>query len=504
VRTAHDEGERFSRLAFEAEMVGRYDRAAQMLQNRLLLADFQSEPKEWIAYAKFCARARGRQAASEEALRQAVQLLAEGAAPHSEETAMEVDLMLSCLLLDRGRHEEAVRALRVWHEKDISDPCRSFLLGLALFLSGEADESRPMLQSVAKPREWFLGLRDDSAVAEKLLAGRGPSGAPPPPDPRPYAMCLERLLEFGLPSLVFTFIDQCGTLPPEERAREPVALMDAKASAMDRDHLAVFSALERLLASSSASREAWRLAAECYLQMQDMDRSLQAYNNALSFEQKFEDPVVYVSLGRVLLAKKRWKQASSMFLRSIHFRPTAEAWCGVAIAEYRADEVQLCHEALCEANLLDNERPDVWALLALVHSRFGNRESAVGCCRQCLANSPDCEDLLLDVSMEFSRRELQPGLAEAAARRALELRDSGQGHSCLADALAGQGRLREAAEEACAALTLMAATPDLRKLVMDRALKWCEELGDPRLAKSLHDAQRQADEEFIRLPPMSP
>lgn len=503
LQTARDEGEKYSRLAFEAEMVGRWDRASQMIQNRLLLEEFRNEPKEWIAYAKFCARSRGRQAASEEALRQAVQLMAEGSAPHSEETAMEVDLMLACLLLDRGRHDEAIKALRVWHEKDLADACRSFLLGLALFLAGEDDAARPLLESVAKPREWFVGLRDDAAVAAKLRAGRAPSGAPPP-DSRPYAACLERLLEFGLPGLAFTFIDQCGTLPPEEIAREPIALVDAKASALDRDFGASTSRLERLLASGSASREAWRLAGECYLQMQDMDKALQAFNNALSFEQKFDDPVVYVHLGTVLLAKKRWKQASSMLLRSIHFKPTAEAWSGVAYAEYRGEELHFCYEALCEANLLDNERADVWAQLTLVHLRQENRDSADGCFQQCMAHSPDCEELLLEVAAEYNRRERRPSFAEVAARRALQLRDSGQGHSCLADALAAQEQPRQAAEEARIAIVMLAASPDLRKPILDRALKWCEELGDSALAENLHAAQRAAEDEFLKLVPPSP
>jgi len=502
---ARDEGERYSRLAFEAEMVGRYDRAAQMIQNRLLLDEFRNEPKEWAAYAKFCARSRGRQAAAEEALRQAVQLMAEGTAPNSEETAMEVDLMLSCLLLDRGRREEAVKVLRVWHEKDISDSCRSFLLGLALFLAGEEDAARPLLESVAKPREWFLGLKDDAAVAAKLRAGRGSSGTPPPPDPRRYAACLERLLEFGLPSLAFTFIDQCGTLPPEEVAKEPIALVDAKASALDRDFAACASRLERLLSSGSASREAWRLAGECYLQMQEMDKALQAFNNAISFEQKFDDPVVYVHLGTVLLAKKRWKQASSMLMRSISFKPTAEAWSGVAYAEYRADELSFCYEALCEANLLDGERADVWAQLTLVHLRLENHEAADGCFQQCLANSPDCEELLVEVAAEYNRRERQPSFAEVAARRALEVRDSGQGRSCLADALAAQGQLRRAAEEARTAIGLLTSGPDTRKPILDRALKWCEELGDSWLEQSLNEAQRRADAEFVsKLTPPSP
>ena len=75
-------------------------------------------------------------------------------------------------------------------------------------------------------------------------------------------------------------------------------------------------------------------------------------------------------------------------------RGGAQAWSGVAYAEFRSDELSTCYEAraidawgpredmlgstlqqaLCEANLLDNERTDVWALLCLVR-----RETMAGC-----------------------------------------------------------------------------------------------------------------------------
>ncbi|CAK9066688.1 Cilia- and flagella-associated protein 70 (Tetratricopeptide repeat protein 18) (TPR repeat protein 18), partial [Durusdinium trenchii] len=111
------------------------------------------------------------------------------------------------------------------------------------------------------------------------------------------------------------------------------------------------------------STDAWKLVGECYLQMQDFDKALQALQAA---SDKSEDPALHIRLGSVLLVKKRWKQARDTFLRSIQFKPTAEAWSGVAYAELRSDDLRPSYEALCEANLLDNERCDVWALLCLV------------------------------------------------------------------------------------------------------------------------------------------
>merc|ERR1712072_1664195 len=160
---------------------------------------------------------------------------------------------------------------------------------------------------------------------------------------------------------------------------------------------------------------------------------------ALSFEKKFDDPAVHIRFGHVLLLKKRWPKAKDSFLRSIHCRPTAEAWSGVGYAAYQGQELRECYEALREANLLDNERADVWAQLCLVHLRFETTELADNCFRQCIKCNPESDELLLDIANECVRQEVLPEVAETAARLALQLRDSGQGHLSLADAFAKRG-----------------------------------------------------------------
>jgi len=490
---ATNESMRCSRLAYEAELVGNWERAAGLLQNRFLLEELnlREDPHEWIAFAKFCGRSRGRSAAAEEALRQAVRLLADG--KHvQEDTELEVDIFLACLLLDRGRHEEAIEVFQSWHEKDFANGTFRFLLGLALFLRCRFEEAKPYLESVGKPREWFQGLPDHDAVINKLKAFRQSDG---PSDVAPYAAICDKLLSFGLPSLVFTFLDQTKTLPQASLDSEGMVLIDAKASSMDRDFAAACSRLEPLLAGGHASKEAWRLAGESYLQIQEFDRALQALQTSLSFEHKFDDPAIYIRLGSVLLVKKRWKQAREAFLRSIQSQATAEAWSGVAYAEYRSEEYQTSYEALCEANILDNERADVWAQLCLVHLRTENWDAADHACRHCLGLDPQCEDLLLEVASEYHRRERQLTLAEACARRALQVRDSGQGHGVLADVLAQNGQAENSVLEAQIAIKMLTDQPELRKAIFAKALKLCEELDDAPLAESLHAVQKIADEQ---------
>lgn len=495
---ATEASSRCARLAYEAELVGNWDRAAALLQNRFLIKDLklQNDPQEWVSFAKFCGRSRGRQASAEEALRQAVRLLAEGVQV-SEDVAMEVDIFLACLLLDRGRHEEAEAVFRSWHEKDFANGTFRFLLGLTLFLRCDFTAAKPYLESVAKSRDWFKGLPDHRAVVDKLRAFRGSDG---PLDVEPYAEILAKLLSFGLSSLVFTFLDQTNTLPKDSMNKEALVIIDAKASALDRDYTAAIQRLEPLLTSGQASQEAWRLAGECYVQLQEFDKAMQAIQQAMALGQKFEDPGIYIRLGSVLLVKKRWKQARDAFLRSIQLTPTAEAWSGVAYAEYRSDELQFCYEAACEANLLDNQRADIWMQLCLVQLRLGALDAADRSCRQCLLQSKsDCEELLLEAANEYCRRERELSLAEACARRALEQRDSGQGHAVLSDILAHLGEAETSVLEAQIALKMLPDQPELRKALFTKALKLCEELGDGPLTASLHAVQKLADDQFAAL-----
>ena len=488
---AKKEAARFSRLAYEAELLGNWTRAAHLYQNRFLIAglSIREDPMEWLNFAKFLGRCRNRQAAAEEALCQAAKLMGAGKEV-SKETALEVELFMACLVLDRGRYEEAIAIFEGKHKEDFGNPTLRFYLGLALFLRCRWEESRAYLESSGKPREWFQGLPDEPAVVDKLKAFRRSD----PVNLHIFADYLEQLLSFGLSSLVFTFLDQTEILPEEALNTEPVALVDAKASSLDRNYHAAVTRLQPLLAAG-ASHQAWMLAGECYLQMQDFDKALQALQMAVS-DNKLEDPALYIRLGSVLLVKKRWKQARDTFLRSIQFKPTAEAWSGVAYAELRSDALGSSYEALCEANLLDHERCDVWALLCLVHLRTENWDAADQACRQCLSLTPQCDDLLVEMATEFHRKERQFSLAEACTRTALSVKDTGQGHGVLADILAQMGKAEASVLEAQTALKMLVEQPDLRKAIFGKALKICQDLDDKPLTEALHACQKLAEEQY--------
>jgi len=223
-------------------------------------------------------------------------------------------------------------------------------------------------------------------------------------------------------------------------------------------------------------------------------KALQELQYAIvSFEKKFEDPAVYIRWGHVLLAKKRWPKAKDAFLRSIHYRPTAEAWFGVGYAAYQAQELKDAYEALREAKLLDNERFDIWAQLCLVNLRLDTTELTEHCFRQCIKFEPQSEDVLLEISNECRARDVLPTISEAAARRALQLRDSWQGHASLAEAFAKRGEVEKAVLESQVAIRMGPDSSEQRKALLDRAMKWAEDLGDMSLVESVRATQPTSD-----------
>lgn len=499
LKNVSDMSKRCASLAYEAEMVGNWDRAAKFFQSYMVLDENAKDPKAWLDYAKFLMRAGSRQGAAEEALQQAIAVLD---AKSHREIDTEIRFMLAALLLDRERHEDAIKKLMEWHTKDLTDPTVNFFLGLARFLNGETELARNLMQLVPQTKEWFRGLPDEATAFEKLKLFTTNKDASEEQNTSmntyPYVECLQKLLTYGLPKLIFTFLDQVEALPREVLESESFVLVEAKSLILERNYEGAAQVLEKLQTAYAGqiSQESMRLLGECYFQTQDFDKALSSLNQALSFEETFEDPAVYIRLGHVLMLKKRWKQARDAFLKSVRCRATAEAWGGIAFAEYRSEDNDLCYEALCEANLLDNERSDIWAQLTLLHLRFEDWSLADHCFRQCLLNNPDSDELLLEIGIEYLKRDRPPTVAEAAARRALKIRDTGQAHDVLADALAKQEFYEKAILELQVAIRLLYDQPDSRRGIFEKALQLCQDLNDPPLAESIHIAQKLADQRF--------
>lgn len=250
-------------------------------------------------------------------------------------------------------------------------------------------------------------------------------------------------------------------------------------------------------------------------------------------------PSVLLRLGHTYLLSNQLAEASEAFLLSVREGQSfAETWVGLAFAAYRADDVAGAYEALREANWLDDSRPDVWGFLTLVHLRLNNMTSADNCFRQCMRHVPSAvggagaryntdplqdtmtlegadapmggedssvnmsDELLLEIGLEFLKHPKERASAvraEAAARKAMELRETGQAHEVLADALAAQELLERAVLELGIAIRLFFDQPRHREALVAKAISITDAMEDPPLAESIHIAQKLAQAKFEKL-----
>merc|ERR1712137_1387028 len=162
------------------------------------------------------------------------------------------------------------------------------------------------------------------------------------------------------------------------------------------------------------------------------------------------------------------------FLRSIKCKDTAVAWSGVGYAEFRSGELQSSYEALCKANLLDDQRADTWAQLCLLYLRFNAWDLADNCLSQCLAYAPVTNELLLEVAAESLHAGRPNRIPESAARVALQAQETAEGRHILADILAQQGKMVQAISEAKVALGMLPKESPLCNSIPEKIRKWQE------------------------------
>lgn len=74
----------------------------------------------------------------------------------------------------------------------------------------------------------------------------------------------------------------------------------------------------------------------------------------------------FINYSNVCLHVVQYAMARDMYLHACSHTPSSLTWLGVGVACYRLGEHEEAEEALCEANILNNHDPEVWAYLAMV------------------------------------------------------------------------------------------------------------------------------------------
>jgi len=515
---AREMDSKFARIAAECEASGHWDRAAQYFQNRLVL-EFNAGAAGipvWFDFARFCMRVGGRQAAAEEALKAALELGPTG------EMLKKVTLMLASVLLDRGRCKDAIYYTRSLWNHDRTDEIVNFLLAMQHFAFKQYKMSRRFLYLSHRPKDFFTGCPDEAAIFNKVKlycnedsdddepAAKNAPGVTRTTLQRPKRLLsphvensaaldvLDMLVEWGLPDLVLLVYADMGCLHKDTLSSERLCLILARAWMLRRDYVPAVSQLEHISALSG-SNVADILCAESCFQLEDYDRSAEKIEKVLQEGLDQVDFVPFTRLGAIHLLRRRWMQARERFLEAIRLNPSStDAWFGVAVAALREQELGEAHEAVREASILDDHRPDVWAISTIVHVKLENAELASKSFTHMLQHNLTNYDLLIEAGQCFLRPTgipSQPKMAHAAAQRALDLGCmTGEAHVLMAEALVLMDKANAAVLQLQLAIGLISDTVR-RSVVEHRALEICKELNDPPLAEAVHLAMKKAEQQ---------
>lgn len=125
--------------------------------------------------------------------------------------------------------------------------------------------------------------------------------------------------------------------------------------------------LEDSLQISYEQPDTWALLGHVNYFMGDAEGAQKCYERTLAFVNDATDMhSVYLRLASIYLQEKQFDKARKTFLLACQSNPSSVSWLGVGIACYRMDNISEAEECLCEANILNNMDPEVWAYLSLV------------------------------------------------------------------------------------------------------------------------------------------
>eukprot|EP00741_Cyanophora_paradoxa_P004400 tig00000802_g4271.t1 len=453
-------------LANEAEMNGQLAAADRYHKDRIVKGN--TNAGFWHDYGRFLLRA-GEAGRAEEALREALAL---------EPEHRGALLCYGALLLSQGRLDLADSFLQGAMEGDLGDPVALVLLGLLFEAAERPDDAANALDAAYaayKERhgassasesmemaaaEYLLELRL-APLAEQLLlrheAERGKSGAlalararcaaaaadwaaaaalaadasanpgnPPPPEPLrgPSPPPAAAPLSAPPPAAAAPRFPAPPPPPPAvppspSSSRRPLAPARRQAQGL----LPVAPALTPAQAAASAAAanaiamRARALRADAALATGRAGEALGHLESVLKVGQPRE-AAFWVKLGRLYQGEGKHQEARDAYFEACQLEPSCTTWLGVGLAMYCLRDFKGAEEALAEANLRNNQEPDVWGYLCCLCLQLARLNEADMALKEALKQNITDAGILRQIGDLY----LQHGrwqLADAALRRSV-------------------------------------------------------------------------------------
>ncbi|CAL1530492.1 unnamed protein product [Lymnaea stagnalis] len=154
-------------------------------------------------------------------------------------------------------------------------------------------------------------------------------------------------------------------------------------------------------ASFSRNPDAWSLLGHVKYLTNDHITARDCYERTLAFvNDASETHSIYLRLASIYLQEEKYQNAKDTFLKACKRSPSCISWLGVGIACYRLNELSEAEDALSEANVLNNNDPEVWAYLSLVCLKTNRRLEAEQAYKYAIKLNLDDGPLLAEIHRE--------------------------------------------------------------------------------------------------------
>jgi len=467
---------RLGALAKEAELSGDLDLALRYHQDRVVASESAAERRHtrqvsgggaqpWIDYAAFAARC-GDYPKADECCREAIALsLPESATTTQSGDADPNALLMQSALMSRNGEQDLAKVM------------------LSPLTTENSTDSRACtMLSIIHLRCNRETKKAEKAMKKAVLAGaEGCSRFDLYHDLATWLVC--RGLG-GMASFVLGVAAKAGRAGTEDESNaaddETMAWTATNMSREQRvTHLWLGGAtslaagdLERaetLLRSAveveEASGEAWSILGHVLARTNDTgSEAINAFQTALPLLEKTQSttdrtasipelPVaqlgqLYNSLGFLYLQKGAGNNAGAakeVYLRSCRLAPTSTSWLGAGIAALELGAYTDAEDALAEANILNNQNPQIWGYLALLclQSTAPRVEEADQSLNQAVRLGLGDPSLLERIGASYATLGCY-SQAESTLKRSTALSENGATRKLLGDVMAAQNKLEEA------------------------------------------------------------
>ncbi|KAH9509070.1 Cilia- and flagella-associated protein 70 [Bulinus truncatus] len=149
------------------------------------------------------------------------------------------------------------------------------------------------------------------------------------------------------------------------------------------------------------SPDAWSLMGHVKYLTNDFNGARDCYERTISFvDDAREMHSIYLRLASLYLQEEKYVDAKRTFLLACKYSPSCLSWLGVGIACYRLNELTEAEDALSEANILNNNDPEVWSYLSLICLKTKRRLEAEQAYKYAIKLNLDDAALLAEIHRE--------------------------------------------------------------------------------------------------------